>query len=133
MMAEDNMSAKTVSTVEAPAAIGPYSQGVQTGKMLFCSGQLGLDPESGALASDDVERQADRCLRNIAAILKSAGFAMTDVVKTTVFITEMGNFETVNRVYSAHFGTHKPARSTVAVKALPRGALVEIEAIASRD
>lgn len=127
------MSAKEVSTSGAPAAIGPYSQGVQIGRMLFCSGQLGLDPVNATLVSDDVGKQADRCLRNLSAVLASAGFAMTDVVKTTVFLTEIGNFEAVNRAYSAHFASHRPARSTVAVKALPRGALVEIEAIASKE
>ena len=122
---------KTVSTEKAPAAIGPYSQAVLTGGLLLTSGQLGLDPETGTLP-EGVEAQAAQALENIGAILAEAGYERTDVVKTTIFIRNMGDFAAVNRIYAGFFGDHKPARSCVEVSALPKGGLVEIEATAAR-
>ena len=110
---------------------GPYSQAVRAGNLLLTSGQLGLDPETGALP-ESLEAQTEQSLKNIDAILTAAGYARADVVKTTVFIRSMKDFGTVNRIYEAYFGEHKPARSCVEVSALPKDGLVEIEAVASR-
>ena len=125
------MAASMIHTVHAPAAIGPYSQAVLTGGLLLTSGQLGLDPETGTLP-EGVEAQAAQALENIGAILAEAGYERTDVVKTTIFIRNMGDFAAVNRIYAGFFGDHKPARSCVEVSALPKGGLVEIEATAAR-
>ena len=124
------MKLLTISTENAPAAIGPYSQAIQAGGLLFCSGQIPLDPVSGEIVAGDVRRQAEQVMENIAAVLSAAGAGFNDVVKATVFLVEMGDFGAVNEVYGRYFSEHKPARSTVAVKALPRGVLVEIEVIA---
>jgi 2-iminobutanoate/2-iminopropanoate deaminase len=124
------MKLKTISTELAPAAIGPYSQAIQAGNLLFCSGQIPLDPVSGEIVAGDVRRQAEQVMENIAAVLSAAGAGFNDVVKTTVFLVEMNDFGTVNEVYGRYFPGHKPARSTVAVKALPRGVQLEIEVIA---
>ena len=124
------MKLKVISANQAPAAIGPYSQAVQAGNLLFCSGQIPLDPVSGEIVAGDVRRQAEQVLENIAAVLSAAGAGFNDVVKTTVFLVEMGDFGAVNEVYGRYFSEHKPARSTVAVKELPRGVLLEIEVIA---
>lgn len=118
-----------IHTDKAPGAVGPYSQAIETGRMLFTSGQLGLIPETGELP-DGIEAQAEQSLRNIGAILDSAGYKPTDVVKTTVFLQDMNDFGTVNRIYAAFFGDHKPARSCVEVARLPKNGLVEIEIIA---
>ncbi len=118
-----------ISTTNAPAAIGPYSQAVRANGMLFCSGQLGLDPATGEL-SGDTGAQADRVLRNVRALLEAAGAGMSDVVRTTIYLADMADFATVNEVYARHFEEPYPARSTVAVAALPRGGRVEIEATA---
>ena len=125
------MAATIIHTGKAPAAVGPYSQAVRTGDLLITSGQLGADPETGNLP-EGVEAQAEQSLKNLDAILAEAGFARTDVVKTTVFIRNMDDFGKVNSIYAAYFGSHKPARSCVEVSALPKGGLVEIEAIASK-
>ena len=125
------MANTVISTVKVPAAIGPYSQAIQTGNLLLTSGQLGLDPVTGSLP-EGVEAQAEQALKNIGAILSEAGYTKEDVVKTTVFIRNMGDFGKVNAIYAAFFGDHKPARSCVEVSALPKGGLVEIEVIASR-
>ena len=125
------MSIDIIHTGQAPAAVGPYSQAVRTGNLLLTSGQLGLDPVTGTLP-EGIAAQAEQSLKNIDAILSEAGFAKTDVVKTTVFIRNMGDFGTVNQIYAAYFGDHKPARSCVEVSALPKGGLVEIEVIASK-
>jgi 2-iminobutanoate/2-iminopropanoate deaminase len=119
-----------VSTVKAPAAVGPYSQAVKTGHMLFCSGQIGLVPETGKLAGDDIGSQARQALNNLAAVLEAAGFAPVDVVKTSVFLTDLNHFAVLNRIYADFFEPHKPARATVQVAALPLGALMEIDCIA---
>ena len=125
------MSIQIIHTENAPAAVGPYSQAIRTGNLLITSGQLGLIPENGILP-EGVEAQAEQALKNIGAILEAAGFARTDVVKTTVFIRNMGDFGKVNEIYAAFFGDHKPARSCVEVSALPKNGLVEIEVIASK-
>ena len=125
------MALNIIHTENAPAAVGPYSQAVRTGNLLLTSGQLGLDPASGILP-EGIAAQAEQSLKNIDAILSEGGFAKTDVVKTTVFIRNMGDFATVNQIYAAYFGDHKPARSCVEVSALPKGGLVEIEVIASK-
>lgn len=119
-----------LSTDRAPAAVGPYSQAVKSGRLLFCSGQIGLVPGSGALADGGVSAQTEQALKNLAAVLKAAGLGLHDVVKTTVFVADIKEFAAVNDVYAKHFGSHKPARSTVQATALPLGALVEIDAIA---
>ena len=118
-----------VATNAAPAAIGPYSQGIRAGQLVYTAGQVGIDPASGELV-DGVGAQAERALRNLAAILDAAGTSLERVVKTTIFLADMGDFAAVNEVYARHFSPPYPARSTVAVAALPKAALVEIEAIA---
>ena len=125
-------SRQAVTTSGAPRAIGPYSQGISVDGLLFCSGQLGLDPATGELVEGGVAAQADRALRNLAAVLDAAGMTLADVVKTTIFLASIDDFAEVNEVYARHMAYPPPARSTFAVAALPKGALVEIEAIARR-
>ncbi len=125
------MALNIIHTVNAPAAVGPYSQAIRTGNLLLTSGQLGLDPATGSLP-EGVEAQTEQSLKNIDAILAEAGYSRTDVVKTTVFIRNMGDFATVNGIYAAYFGDHKPARSCVEVARLPKDGLVEIEVIATK-
>ena len=124
------MSKEIVSTTKAPAAIGPYSQAIKAGGLLFISGQIPLDPATGTLVSSEVESQAEQSLKNLSAILESQGLTTADVVKTTVFITDMNDFGKVNEIYSKFFAEQAPARSCVEVSCLPKNALVEIEAIA---
>ncbi len=124
------MSNEAVLTSGAPAPIGPYSQAVRSGKELFCSGQIPLDPQTGELVAGDIGAQTQRVLDNLGAVLREAGFDYGDVVKTTIYLIDMQDFAAVNAVYERAFGTAKPARSTVAVAGLPRGARVEIDAIA---
>ena len=123
------MSKAIVHTPSAPAAIGPYSQAVRCGRLLFASGQLGLNPATGTLAQS-VEAQAEQALRNLGAILQAAGLGYADIVKTTVFLSDLGDFAAVNSVYQRFFTDDPPARSCVQVAALPKGGLVEIECIA---
>jgi 2-iminobutanoate/2-iminopropanoate deaminase len=123
-------SVKLISTTEAPAAIGPYSQATVAGGFLFTAGQIPLDPTSGEIVAGDVVAQATQVLANLAAVLKAAGCGWGDVVKTTVFLTDMADFPRVNEVYAATLGAARPARSTVQVSALPRGVNVEIELVA---
>ena len=125
------MKLEVVSTDKAPAAIGPYSQAVKCGNMLFCSGQIPLDPVTGEVVVGDISRQAEQVMGNIAAVLDAAGIGFDDVVKTTIYLVDMADFAAVNEVYGSRFQNHKPARSTVAVKSLPRGVQLEIEVIAS--
>lgn len=120
----------TIHTEGAPAPIGPYSQAVRSGKELFCSGQIAIDPKTGEVVAGDVAAQTARVLENLGAVLREAGYDFTDVVKTTIFLVDMNDFAAVNDVYAKVFGESKPARSTVAVAGLPRGVRVEIEAIA---
>ena len=124
---------KIISTNEAPAAIGPYSQAVRAGSIVFCAGQIPLDPKSGQIVSQDVAEQTRRVLDNLTAVLKSERLALSDVVKTTVFVTDLADFQTVNEIYAKYFSAQPPARSTVQVAALPKAARVEIEAIAVAD
>ncbi|MBI3750166.1 MAG: RidA family protein [Chloroflexi bacterium] len=126
------MTRHAVSTSGAPSAIGPYSQGIAAAGLVFCSGQIGLDPVTGSLVDGGVEAQAERALRNIAAVLDAAGCSFGDVVKTTLFLADITDFATVNAVYGRFMPDPPPARSTFAVGALPKGALVEVEAIAVR-
>ena len=123
------MSLRTIQTDKAPAAIGPYSQGIVANGFLYTAGQIALDPASGQIVGGDVAAQAERVFANLAAILAEAGASWKDVVKTTVFLQDMADFPRVNEVYARVMGEARPARSTVAVAGLPRGALVEIEAI----
>ncbi len=124
------MELKPVHSDNAPAAVGPYSQGISLGDFVFCAGQAGVDPATGKLVEGGVEAQTRRVLENLKAVLEAAGTDLGHVVKTTVFLTDMADFAAMNRVYAEMFGEHRPARSTVAVKGLPVGASVEIEAIA---
>jgi 2-iminobutanoate/2-iminopropanoate deaminase len=125
------MTRQAISTSGAPSAIGPYSQGIASGDLVFCSGQLGLDPMTGELATG-VEAQAERALRNLAAVLDAGGCSWDDVVRTTVYLADIGDFAAVNGVYARFMPDPPPARSTFAVGALPKGGLVEIDAIARR-
>jgi 2-iminobutanoate/2-iminopropanoate deaminase len=125
------MTRQPIQTSGAPAALGPYSQGIRSGELVFCSGQLGLDPTTGELAAG-VEAQAERSLRNLQSVLDAAGLTFDDVVKTTIFLADVNDFATVNAVYATFMPDPPPARSTVGVAALPKGGLVEIEAIAHR-
>ena len=122
-----------VSTAQAPAAIGPYSQAVTKGEFIFCSGQIGLVPATGVLVDGKIEEQTRQALRNLQAVLTAAGSSLADVVKTTVYLVDIKDFPAMNKVYSEFFSRSKPARSTVVVNKLPKGALVEIEAIALAD
>jgi 2-iminobutanoate/2-iminopropanoate deaminase len=126
------MTRRVITTTGAPSAIGPYSQGIDTGAMVFVAGQIGREPESGALP-DGIEAQTERAMKNIAAILDAAGLTWADVVKTTCFLAEITDFEAFNGVYKQFVVDPAPARSTFAVKDLPRGARVEVEAIAARS
>ena len=124
---------ETIQTTAAPGAIGPYSQAVAAGPYLFTSGQIGLDPLTGELVEGGLDAQARQVMANLAAVLAAGGLTFADVVKTTIFLVDMNDFAAVNAVYGESFdGGAKPARSTVAVAALPRGARVEIEAVALR-
>jgi 2-iminobutanoate/2-iminopropanoate deaminase len=126
------MSKESISSPNAPKAIGPYSPALFVGDALYCSGQLGMDPATGELASG-VRNQAERSIKNLEALLASAGLGLSNVVKTTVFLTNIADFAVVNEVYATHFSAPYPARSAIQVAALPKGGLVEIEAIALRD
>ncbi len=124
------MSARIVHTDQAPAAIGPYSQGIVAGNFLFTAGQIALDPATGQIVQGDVTVQTERVLKNLTAVLESAGTSWADVVKTTVYLQDMADFPRVNEVYGRMIGDARPARSTVQVSGLPRGVLVEIDAVA---
>jgi 2-iminobutanoate/2-iminopropanoate deaminase len=126
------MQRERVSTSGAPSAIGPYSQAIASGQLVFASGQVALEPASGQLVEGDVQVQTKRALENLSAVLLAAGSSLGQVVKTTVFLTTMDDFASMNEVYAGFFPNDPPARSTIAVAALPKGALVEIEAIAIR-
>jgi 2-iminobutanoate/2-iminopropanoate deaminase len=121
---------RIISTSDAPAAIGPYSQAVRTGSTVFCSGQIPLDPTTGQIVAGDISAQTKRVLENIAAVLKAERLSFEDIVKTTIFLTDLGDFQIVNEIYGSHFTSQPPARSTVQVAALPKGANIEIEVIA---
>jgi len=119
-----------ISTPHAPAAIGPYSQAIRHGQLVYTSGQIALDPSSGELIGEDVQAQTHRVLQNLQAVLTNAGASLNSVIKTTVFLVNMGDFQAMNAIYASYFTGTAPARSTIAVAELPRKALVEIECIA---
>lgn len=124
---------KIISTNDAPAAVGPYSQAVRAGSFVFCAGQIPLDPKTAQIVPGDIGEQTRRVLDNITAVLKADGLTFENIVKTTIFLTDLGDFQTVNEIYGSYFKQQPPARSTVQVSALPKGARVEIEAIAMAD
>lgn len=121
---------KVISTENAPGAIGPYSQAIVANGMVFCSGQIPIDPATGEFVSEDVSEQTEQVFKNLAAVLEAAGASLESVVKTTVFLADMNDFAAMNEVYGRYFVTNKPARATVQVARLPRDARVEIECIA---
>ena len=123
---------KVISTKKAPAAIGPYSQAIQVGNLVYTSGQIPIDPSTGAFVEGGIEEQTRQSLTKVKAILEEAGLSMSNVVKTTVFMADMGNFAEMNAVYAEFFTEPYPARSAVAVKTLPKDALVEIEVVAEK-
>jgi 2-iminobutanoate/2-iminopropanoate deaminase len=124
------MDKKNIHTSQAPAAIGPYSQAVQVGEFIYTSGQIALDPQNGEMLSGGIERETERVLQSLEAILIAAGLSLDAVVKTTVYLADLSHFGTMNQVYERFFRNNKPARACVQVAALPRGALVEIDAVA---
>jgi len=119
-----------VKTDQAPGAIGPYSQAVAVDGWVFCSGQIPMDPSTGELIAGDIAAQTDQVLKNVAAVMDAAGASLSNIVKTTVFLSDMDDFAGMNEVYARHFGDHRPARAAVAVRTLPKNVDVEIEAIA---
>src|SRR5436190_2485712 len=121
---------KIISTSEAPAAVGPYSQAIRVGNLVFCSGQIPLDPKSGKIVEGDIRAQTRRVMDNITAVLRAEGLTFENIVKTTIFLTNLADFQTVNELYGSYFKSDPPARSTVQVPALPKGAIVEFEVIA---
>jgi 2-iminobutanoate/2-iminopropanoate deaminase len=124
---------KVIVTSEAPAAVGPYSQAIAVGNLLFCAGQIPLDPATGEIVGADVTAQTERVCQNIAGVLKANGFTFANVVKTTVFLTDLANFAAMNAIYAKYFTEPFPARSTIQVAGLPRGAQVEIEVTAAAN
>jgi len=127
------MTRRAISTSAAPSAVGPYSQAIATEDLVFCSGQVGLDPQTGDLAEGGIEGQTERALKNLEAVLDAAGCSMADVVKTTCFLADIGDFATFNTIYARFFPDPPPARSTFAVATLPKAARVEVEAVAVRE
>jgi 2-iminobutanoate/2-iminopropanoate deaminase len=123
---------EAIFTPDAPAPIGPYSQAILSGGDLYCSGQIPLDPVTGNIVEGDIAMQTERALQNLGNVLHAAGYGFEDVVKTTVFLADMGDFAAVNTVYEKYFGVSKPARSTFAAAGLPKGARIEIDCIAKR-
>jgi len=123
---------KPVNSLSAPTAIGPYSQAIDAGDLVFLSGQVPIDPKTGELVQGDISVQTDRVLDNLAAVLEAAGCSFADVVKTTIYLTDLGDFQVVNATYAKRFTAAPPARATVQVSALPKGARVEIDAIAKK-
>lgn len=121
---------EVISTTKAPGAIGPYSQAIKAGNMIFCSGQIPIDVATGEFVSDNVAEQTEQVLKNLAEVLAAAGASLNDVVKTGVFLADMNDFAEMNEVYARHFVDNKPARATVAALGLPRGARVEIDCVA---
>lgn len=124
------MNLQIVHSPSAPAAIGPYSQAIRAGNLLFCSGQIALDPATMQMVGSTVAEQAEQVMKNLASVLAAAGASFANVARTTIYLVDMADFAAVNEVYGRHLGEHKPARATVAVKQLPKGGLVEIDCIA---
>lgn len=122
---------KRVATERAPQAIGPYSQAMVVGNMVYTAGQIALDPKTMEIIPGDVAAQTEQVFKNLSAVLEAAGTSLQSVVKTTVFLSDMAHFQTMNEVYARHFGEHRPARSTVAAKGLPKNVAVEIEVVAA--
>ena len=125
------MTKRIIQTEQAPAAIGPYSQAISIGDLLFTSGQIALDPESGIFLSAEIEEETEQTLKNISAILRAGGLSLENVVKTTVYLSDLNHFSRMNQVYEKYFSKTKPARACVQVAALPKGAKIEIDAIAN--
>lgn len=123
---------KVICTQQAPSPVGPYSQAIEVGDLLFCSGQIAIDPLTNEVFTGDIKKQTQMVMKNIEAVLNSAKFSFEHVVKTTIFLTDMNDFAKVNEVYGEFFKNNPPARSTIAVKALPKGVTVEVEVIAHR-
>lgn len=123
---------KIIATTEAPNAVGPYSQAIAMGDFLFCSGQISIDPKTNEVFTGDIKTQAEMVMKNIQAVLKANDMNLTHIVKSTIFLTSMNDFAAVNEVYGKYFPTNPPARSTIAVAALPKGVNVEIEVLAHR-
>ena len=123
---------RVISTDKAPKAIGPYSQAIVAGDLVFCAGQIAIDPKTGEVVSGDIKEQTRRALDNLAGVLEAAGSSLDRVTKTTVFLTDLAEFAAMNEAYAERFGAHRPARSTVPVGALPRGSRIEIECVAVR-
>ena len=121
---------ETIIAPKAPAALGPFSEAIKVGELIFTSGQIPADPATGELAPGGIAQQTEQSLKNLSAVLEAAGSGLDQVIKTTCFLTDMADFAAFNAAYGKYFSEHKPARSTVAVKALPKGALVEIECVA---
>lgn len=126
------MEREIIATTKAPAAVGPYSQAICAGQFVYTAGQIPLDPATGQIVGDEIRSQTERALQNVQAVLEAAGSSLAEVVKTTVFLQDMGDFAAMNDVYARYFGAAPPARSTVEVAGLPLGALVEIEVVALR-
>ncbi len=126
------LAMKPVNSLSAPAAIGPYSQAIDAGDFVFLSGQVPIDPKTGELVPGDIEAQTERVLDNLAAVLEAAGCSFADVVKTTIYLMDLGDFQVVNATYAKRFSSAPPARATVQVSALPKGSRVEIDAIAKK-
>ncbi len=124
------MNLQIVHSPSAPAAIGPYSQAIRAGNLVFCSGQIALDPQTMQMVGSTVAEQAEQVMKNLASVLAAAGASFANVARTTIYLVDMADFAAVNEVYGRHLGEHKPARATVAVKQLPKGGLVEIDCIA---
>ena len=125
------MIKRTIQTEQAPAALGPYSQAIRIGDFLYTSGQIALDPESGIFLSGEIEEETEQTLKNISAILQAGGVNFENVIKTTVYLSDLNDFTRMNQVYEKYFSKNKPARACVQVAALPKGARIEIDAIAS--
>lgn len=124
-------SIRKIHTDSAPKAIGPYSQAIVHGGLVYCSGQVALSPTTGEVEGDDVASQADLVLRNLGAVLEASGSALDHTLKCTIYLVDMADFQAVNEVYARHMGDHRPARATVAVRGLPKGVLVEIDCVAA--
>ena len=123
---------QAITSEEAPRALGPYSQAIVAGELVYCAGQIAVDPATGQIGSGDIKEQTRRVLDNLAAVLRAAGSGLDRVTKTTVFLTDIAEFTAMNEVYAEKFGGHRPARSTIGVAALPRGSRIEVECIALR-
>lgn len=123
---------KVIESKQAPAPIGPYSQAIEAHGFVFCSGQIPLDPVSGQMVGTTAGEQAEQVMKNVAAVLQASDLSLKNICKTTIFLTDMADFQAVNEVYAKHMGNHKPARSTIAVAGLPKGSRVEIEVVGTR-